>query len=924
MHCATVLAQKLPPTHRVILVDRNSHFNHLYVFPRFSVLPGHEQKAFIPYNSIFKGAPDRSAKLAAAGKGKEVSPNATATTATSPNEHTFDLEMGSTATATRATLASPTSAAAEAASSASSTSSSSASSFSYSLNSSNPVDDDYTDDYRSDLSASSENVTLASSSSLLFDRNSSLLRQGGPHSTRSFASTISSLYSSRASADGHAAIVGGTEEEGELADKLKARLNLASSSSSSRPQHEQADRSQSEERTRASSDGALPRNRARSAQGSAKSGAASAQLEDGPVVAPLHVEGEAPPAQAVQEQEALGRQPMRVETAADSSSSASVKLKNDAAQDPSTSDQEGEGGPSYAGTPPHVFLQGTVTEIKKDHVLVEVAPPASDSDSKSSGGGSAGSKKPLWNITSRSIQIPYTHLVYALGSHLPDPLRTEARTKKQGMNWMREIQERVRDAEDIVLVGGGALGVQFASDIASVHGTVVSEPHQSCLSARARDEAELKRAGLPPRRKKKVTLIHSRPHLLPNFDERIHEIALRRLEKLGVNVVLGERLALTDGCPMGSVMADDRVALPRPGPAGSSSSAPIVAEAGGQADAAAATSHHTPSADALDVRNASAAELSSAASKPGRKIVRTTKGKLFHADVLLLCTGQQPNSALLAQLSPSSVDPRTRLVKVRRTLQVERLPGTEGWGGVLEVQAPCGDCDCFMDRKVEAAAAEHEHNATCECGASSMPLPEDADAEPEDRSRCIRNVYAIGDVADAFGALNAGYQAWAMADVAAENVLRDLGVNTGCVDSTSPVSESSSSATPTTSKAGGATTTKTPPLMLRRFKPVAPMLKLSLGLGTMAWQGAAVPHRVPKANNSPSSRPRSGTISGSSSGSDGSATPTPDAPTAGAGAAEEDEIVMRPEVMEKEDPYDLGVEGVWKFMANADTNDLYL
>ncbi|KAK0536093.1 hypothetical protein OC835_002165 [Tilletia horrida] len=919
MHAATVLAQKLPPTHRVILIDRNSHFNHLYVFPRFSVLPGHEHKAFIPYSSIFSGAPDRchpqehdDTQCKRKRKNNNQSTTTASTTSNSSSEPTFDLEMGSTAEVTRKAAASgsaPGSASASASAPSpthlplptSSTSSSSASSSSSSFSLS-PIDDDFAqDECRSDLSASSENVTLASSSSLLFDRASSLHRfGGGPHSAASFASTtLSSLYSSRASNDGNDDSAA-ADNLAELADKLKSRLTLASAGSEE--QHQQ--RSQSEERLslRPPTDGLAARARSLSAPKKE-----TLELGDVNNPSPLHIHDEAPPAKAVHEQEALGRQPMRVETATSSSSSAAVQGEAEQEQEgegekEQAEDAEDKSRSPYAGAPPHVFLQGTVTDIKPDHVLVDIAPAAN----RSGGAGAEASKRtPLWNITSRSVCIPYTHLVYALGSHLPDPLRTEARTKQQGMHWMREIQERVTDAEDIVLVGGGALGVQFASDIASVHGTATTEPHESCRSSVEEPSTQQKE-----KKKKKITLIHSRAHLLPNFDERIHEIALRRLEALGVNVVLGERLALTDGCPMGSATVEDRTPFPRPaagneGGGGAVVAQPAIVPASASASAA---SSDTPSltSTALDVRNASAAELSSAAARPGRKIVRTTKGKLFHADVLLLCTGQQPNSALLAQLSPSSVDPRTRLVKVRRTLQVERLPGTEGWGGVLEAKAPCGDCDCFMDRKVEHDAQhQHQHSATCDCGSTKLVKggAEDDEEEAEDRTRCMRNVYAIGDVADAFGALNAGYQAWAMADVAAENVLRDLGV-------------------------GGHSSSKDSikPLILRRFKPVAPMLKLSLGLGTMAWQGAPVAHRQRKvtdrhagasADDDASLRSRSGTIS------DGSTTPT-----LGASAQQQEEgeweEVLKPEVMEKEDPFDLGVEGVWKYMANADTSDLYL
>lgn len=39
------------------MIEKNSHFNFLFAFPRFSVIPGHEKKAFIPYKDITRAAP---------------------------------------------------------------------------------------------------------------------------------------------------------------------------------------------------------------------------------------------------------------------------------------------------------------------------------------------------------------------------------------------------------------------------------------------------------------------------------------------------------------------------------------------------------------------------------------------------------------------------------------------------------------------------------------------------------------------------------------------------------------------------------------------------------------------------------------------------------------------------------------------------
>ncbi|KAK0215436.1 hypothetical protein IW262DRAFT_1465042 [Armillaria fumosa] len=55
---AQILAAGIPKGWGILLIDRNSHAHHVYVLPRFSVLPGHEHKAFIPYHSVFQPPTD--------------------------------------------------------------------------------------------------------------------------------------------------------------------------------------------------------------------------------------------------------------------------------------------------------------------------------------------------------------------------------------------------------------------------------------------------------------------------------------------------------------------------------------------------------------------------------------------------------------------------------------------------------------------------------------------------------------------------------------------------------------------------------------------------------------------------------------------------------------------------------------------------
>ncbi|RMJ16281.1 hypothetical protein CDV36_004036 [Fusarium kuroshium] len=52
------LTNTLPSGYRVVLLEKQSHFNHAFAFPRNSVFPGRESKAFIPYDNIADGAPE--------------------------------------------------------------------------------------------------------------------------------------------------------------------------------------------------------------------------------------------------------------------------------------------------------------------------------------------------------------------------------------------------------------------------------------------------------------------------------------------------------------------------------------------------------------------------------------------------------------------------------------------------------------------------------------------------------------------------------------------------------------------------------------------------------------------------------------------------------------------------------------------------
>ncbi|KKA22497.1 Disulfide oxidoreductase [Rasamsonia emersonii CBS 393.64] len=109
-------------------------------------------------------------------------------------------------------------------------------------------------------------------------------------------------------------------------------------------------------------------------------------------------------------------------------------------------------------------------------------------------------------------KLDYEYLVIATGSHAGAPSRLNVNQKEDGIKVLRGLQNRIRDANNLIVVGGGPAGVELSSDAKSLYP------------------------------EKNVTLIHSRKTLLNKFGTKLHDTALAALEGLGVRVVLGERI----------------------------------------------------------------------------------------------------------------------------------------------------------------------------------------------------------------------------------------------------------------------------------------------------------------------------------------------------------------------------------------------
>ncbi|KAF7329718.1 FAD/NAD(P)-binding domain-containing protein [Mycena kentingensis (nom. inval.)] len=113
--------------------------------------------------------------------------------------------------------------------------------------------------------------------------------------------------------------------------------------------------------------------------------------------------------------------------------------------------------------------------------------------------------------------VEYEYLVVATGTGRT-PLTVEG--KAEGVERKRELQERIKNGQDIVIVGGGPYGLAMAFDAKELY----------------------------PR--KSVTVVHSHPRLMPQFHPELHNILMTRAHALGVRILLNTRADVPrDGFP---------------------------------------------------------------------------------------------------------------------------------------------------------------------------------------------------------------------------------------------------------------------------------------------------------------------------------------------------------------------------------------
>ncbi|KAJ4344670.1 uncharacterized protein N0V89_012414 [Didymosphaeria variabile] len=187
-------------------------------------------------------------------------------------------------------------------------------------------------------------------------------------------------------------------------------------------------------------------------------------------------------------------------------------------------------------------------------------------------------------------KLEYAYAVIATGTSSKLPSKVASTEKENARAELRGMQDKIQEARRIAIVGGGAVGVELASDTKDFYP------------------------------EKEVTLIHSRAQLLNTFGPRLHNHVAKTLTDMDITLRLSER--------------------------------PNIASQS--------------------------------------KILQFASGEEQEYDLIIPCTGQRPNSAIIAALSPASISKETSHVQVKPSLQIldDRFPQIFSLGDVAATGGP--------------------------------------------------------------------------------------------------------------------------------------------------------------------------------------------------------------------------------------------
>lgn len=183
-----------------------------------------------------------------------------------------------------------------------------------------------------------------------------------------------------------------------------------------------------------------------------------------------------------------------------------------------------------------------------------------------------------------SKQLSFEYLVAATGTRLAPPGSMPEDEKVTGVEYLKKYNQGIKNSKSVILIGGGAVGVQMACDLKEIYP------------------------------EKEVTLVHSRQHIMPVYNEKLSDMIKERFAELGVKFVGGSRVNIpAGGYPLGGTGEPITVSL--------------------------------------------------------------QDGRTLTADFVVQATGQIPNTQFLKDLAPSSndslINPKNGFIRVKPTLQFQ-------------------------------------------------------------------------------------------------------------------------------------------------------------------------------------------------------------------------------------------------------------
>ncbi|OQD63243.1 hypothetical protein PENPOL_c010G08862 [Penicillium polonicum] len=113
-----------------------------------------------------------------------------------------------------------------------------------------------------------------------------------------------------------------------------------------------------------------------------------------------------------------------------------------------------------------------------------------------------------------SKQVPFDYVVLATGTRLSKPAGMDDDDKASSVEYLQKHQAGVNRSQSILIVGGGAVGVQIAADLKEYYP------------------------------EKEVTVVQSRPQVMPSFHSALHDLIKRRFDELGIRLITGSRVTV--------------------------------------------------------------------------------------------------------------------------------------------------------------------------------------------------------------------------------------------------------------------------------------------------------------------------------------------------------------------------------------------